>query len=72
MKKIYPHSILLIIIEIFSSAICITCFGCIIFGYISGYLIFDLYSCLIVLAAIIVFIGAFLIFISFIKKKNNN
>ena len=69
MKKIYPHSILLIIIEIFSSAICITCFGCIIFGYISGYLIFDLYSCLIVLAAIIVFIGAFLIFISFIKKR---
>lgn len=69
MKKVYPHSILIIIIEIFFSAICITCFGFIIFGYVNGYLVFDLYSCLIVLAAIIVFIGSTLILISLLKKR---
>lgn len=69
MKKIYPHSVLIIIFEIFFSAICILCSGGIIFCFIEGCLVFDWYSCLAVISAIIVFAGSFIIFLSLIKKR---
>lgn len=69
MKKIYPHSILIIINELLFTTIVILCLVAIVFAIKKFFNTYDWYYILIFLSAILVGISTFIYLLSFLKKK---